>query len=234
MYHLLFNLAHAITGNSTQAEYALQAAVLDYWSRGDIAASRHGFREGVRSSVIRSALRAGPRGEMDWNGLNTSPDDGDPLLLSLAQESVEVRRLLALHYGCRLSPRRIARLTGQDAKRVRNLIARFDMRNRRRLPARERRHYERHIAHAIRSQLLQPCMQAPEINSVLRTLQADAANAVLPSRLPERIVHRLLLALLALLCIVAFWLIAVLMQPAVLETPGEALSSGAITEAAAE
>lgn len=234
IYHQLFNLAHAITGNCDQAEYALQAAMLDCWIRGDAAASRHAFRESLRSSVIHSALRAGQKGEMDWNGLNICAEDGDALSLCIAQEGAELRRLLALRYGCGLSPRRIARLIGQDTSRVQNLIARFDARNRRKLPAHERRFYDRHIVRAVRSLLLQPYPQAPEMGSVLRTLQADAADAPAPNRLPARIVHHLLLALVALFCIIAFWLIAVLMQPAVLQAPNEAISNPSNIEEAIE
>ena len=64
-----------------------------------------------------------------------------------------------------------------------------------------------------------PCPQAPEIGSVLRTFQADAASITRPSRLPMRILHAVLALVLALLCILAFWLTAVLMQPAQLEAP---------------
>ena len=219
--HQLFNLAHAVTGNCEQAEYALQSAMLDSWSAGEASASHHGFREGLRSGVIRAALRTEQRGEMDWDGLNTPPENADSLLMAIVQENAETRRLLALRYGCGLSPRRIARLTGQDAGRVQTLLHRFEARTRRRLPAAERRRYEGRIKRAVRSLMFQPCPQAPEMSSVLRTFQTDAAEVFQPSRLPARILHIIATVALCLFCIIAFWLTAVLIQPAVLETQGE-------------
>lgn len=219
VYHQLFNLAHAITGNCEQAEYALQSAMLDSWSAGDASASQHGFREGLRSGVIRAALRLGQSGETDWDGLSGPTESSDPVLMAIVQENTDVRRLLALRHGCGLSPRRIARLTGMEKDRVQTLLHRFDVRTRRRLPAADRRRYEIRINRAVRSQLFQPSPRAPEMGSVLRTFQADAAEVLQPSRLPARILRSILVAVLALFCIVAFWFIAVLMQPAALETP---------------
>lgn len=225
IYHSLFNLAHAVTGNSTQAEYALQSAMLNSWISGDASASRHGFREGLRSGVIRAALRMGQTGEQDWNGLNISAESGDPLLFAVAQENPETQRILALRYGCGLKKRAIARLTGLDSGRVQTLLRRFDARTMRRLPVSERRRYEARMTRAVRSHLMQPSAQAPEMGSVLRSFQADAADAAHPSRLPARIVHGILLLILALFCIAAFWFIAVLMQPAVLESPASITQS---------
>lgn len=224
IYHYLFNLAHAITGNRDQAEYALQSAMLGSWSAGDATASRHGFREGLRSGVIRAALRTGQGREIDWDGLNAPTENSDPIMLSIVQESTETRRLLALRHGCGLSPRRIARLTGQDLSRIQTLLHRFDVRTRRRLSSTERRRYDLRINRAVRSLLFQPSHQAPEIGSVLRTFQADAADVIQPSRLPARIVRAIVMTVLALLCIIAFWLTAVLMQPAVMDVPPETIA----------
>ena len=58
IYHQLFNLAHAITGNCEQAEYCLQYAMLDCWAAGDASASRHGFREGLRRSSRATRKRS--------------------------------------------------------------------------------------------------------------------------------------------------------------------------------
>ena len=216
IYHQLFGIAHAITGSCEQAEYALQYAMLDCWAAGDHNASHHGFREGLRSGVIRAALKT-EEGENDWPGLNISPDSDDPILLAIAQEGRETQRMLALRYGCGFSPRRIARITDTENEQVRTLLHRFDARTRRRLSAADRRHYEQLLTRALRSQLSQPGSMAPEMGSVFRTFQADAAEVSRPSRLPARILRAVCMVLLALLCILAFWLMSVLMQPVQLE-----------------
>lgn len=218
IYHQLFNLAHVITGNCEQAEYALQYAMLDCWSAGEASASHHGFRESLRSGVIRAALKtASPQAETDWDGLRPDGENGDPLLRAIAQESTETRRLLALNRGCGLSVRRIARLTNMDKARIQTLLHRFEARTRRRLSASDRRRYDLLIVRAVRSQLSLPTPAAPDMGAIFRTFQADAASVSRPNRLPARILKGVFTAVLAIIVIVAFWLTAVLIQPPVLE-----------------
>ena len=235
IYHQLFNLAHAITGNCDQAEYCLQYAMLDCWSAGDVSASHHGFREGLRSSVVRAALRLAASGdaqgaEFDWDGLQADGGDAPPLQRLIAQEAPETRRALALRYGCGLSPRRIARLLGGESARVQTLLRRFGARTRRRLGVANMRRCERMITQAVRAQLAQPAPLAPDMGGVFRTFQADAASASRPSRLPARVLHAVLAAVLALFCIAAFWFAAVLMQPTALEAPATPGSVETIAE----
>lgn len=218
IYHSLFNLAYAISGNCEQAEYALQYAMLECWSAGDAHASRHGFREGLRSSVLRAAMHE-IGGECDWDELHPDPESPDPLLRAIAQENAETRRLLALRHGCGLSLRRIARVTGMESDRVRTLLRRFELRVRRRLPAGDRRKYDLLIGKAIRNQMHQPSAAAPVMGNVFRTFQADASAVSRPSRLPARILRAILAAVLAVFCIFAFWFTAVMLQPPALETP---------------
>lgn len=219
IYHQLFNIAHAITGNCDQAEYCLQYAMLDCWSAGDANASHHGFREGLRSSVTRAALKCASGDEYDWPGLQTDPDSEDPLVKLIAQESKDLQRLLTLRYGCSLSPRRIARIVDWDLNRVQTLLRRFEARTRRRLSTGDRRRFDSLIVRTVRGQLNQANPLAPEIGSTFRTFQADAASITRPNRLPARILRAVLAVVLAIFCVVAFWFTAVLMQPAVLEEP---------------
>lgn len=219
IYHQLFNIAHAITGNCDQAEYCLQYAMLDCWSAGDANASHHGFREGLRSSVTRAALKCAGSEEYDWKGLQADPDSDDPLMKLIVQEPAELQRLIALRYGCGLPPRRIAKVTGLELNRIQTLLGRFEARTRRRLSNGDRRRFDTSVVRTVRSQLSQPSPVAPEMGSTFRTFQADAASITRPSRLPARILRAVLAVILALFCIVAFWFTAVLMQPAVLENP---------------
>ena len=231
--HQLFNLAHAITGNCEQAEYCLQYAMLDCWAAGDASASRHGFREGLRTSAMRAAMKiAGTEDvEYDWNGLTLQEGEADPLLHLIAQEGNETRRILALHYGCALSPRRIARLMGMDAAKVQTLLKRFEARVRHRLTSGDRRRADSTLTQTIRGRMNLPSPLAPEINSVFRTFQADATSIIRPNRLPARILRAVFAAILALVCIAVFWLAAVLLQPAVIENNSQ---QEIVSEASAE
>lgn len=232
IYHQLFNLAHAVTGNREAAQYCLQYAILDCWSVGENGASSHGFRESLRSSVIRAGLRhePAPEGEFDWNGLTADPENADPLLRAVAQEGVDLRRMLALRYGCSLSVRRIARVLNCEKNRVQTMLRRFEARTCRKLSAADRRRYDLLMARMIRGRLSLPSPLAPEMGSVFRAFQADAASVSRPSRLPARILRTVVALVLALFCMAAFWLAAVLMQPPVLEKNNEPAISETLSD----
>lgn len=214
IYHQLFNLAHALTGSADAAEYCLQCALLQGWTAGEEAGSRHGFRELMRREVMRAGLK-NVAVELDWDGLN-DPAEDDGMQQAVALESVDMRRILALHCGCRLSARQIARVCGMDVRRVKAMLRRFEARARRKLGA-AGKPMDAQISRAVRSMLAQPGEIAPDMLSVFRSFQTDAGAAQRPSRLPGRIVRAVLAVLMALLCAGAFWFAAVLLQPPVME-----------------
>ena len=215
VYHQLFNMAHAITGNAAQAEYCLQYALLDCWKGGE--SSHRGLRDALKRSVVRAAVKNTAMDAADWDALQAPPDDPDALRRMIAQENIETRRILALKYGCGLPLGRIARLMDTDAGCVKQLIERFEARTRRRLEASDRRKYDILLHQSMRSFFAAPSPLAPEMGSVFRSFQADAAGIAKPSRLPMRIAQWVFTALLAIACVVAFWFAAVLIQPPVLE-----------------
>ena len=219
IYHELFNLAHAATGASAQAEYSLQYAILECWSLGELPSSRHGFREALRSATLHAALKnpGGADAEDDWDGLRAPANPDDAIARLIAQESTELRRMITLRWGCGLTLRKSARLAGVDARRAKQLLQRFEARARRALPPADRRRVELRIARAVRSGLTQPNPLAPELNNMLRTFQMDAASVARSTRLPGRILRFVVAAVLTLMCMLVFWLAAVLLQPAVLE-----------------
>ena len=217
VYHQVFNLAHAVTGSCEAAEYCVQCAMLECWAADEDGSSHHGFREALRRSALRAAYKCDPD-DFDWDGLQFEGED-DPICRLIAQEGADLRRMLALRYGCRLSPGRIAWVCGEDASRVRGMLRRFDARMRRRLPKLNPRKLESQIEHAVRRELTQPTLFAPDMGNVFRSFQADAASTSRPSRLPARILRVVFAAVLAVLCIGAFWFAAVLLQPPVLEEP---------------
>ena len=224
IYPELFNLAHAATGSSAQAEYSLQYAMLECWSLGELPASRHGFREALRSATLHAALKnpGDVDGEDDWDGLRAPANPDDAIARLIAQESAELRRILTLRYGCGLTLRKSARLAGVEIRRAKQFLQRFEARARRMLPPADRRRFELRITRAVRSGLTQPNPLAPELNNMLRTFQMDAASVARSNRLPGRILRFIVAAVLMLLCMLVFWLAAVLLQPAVLESPAAA------------
>lgn len=215
IYPYLFNLAHAVTGSCESAQYALQCAMLQGWTADEDSAGHHGFREAMRRLVIHAALKA-EAAEQDWEGLPLF-GEGDPVSRLIAQEPVEMQRILALHGACGLSHRRIACICGMDAKRVGGMLRRFEARMRRRLPGTSGQRVDRRINHAVRAAMQQLCPGAPDMGAVLRSFQADAASTVRPSRLPVRIAQGVIAAVLTIVCMAAFWLAAVLLQPPVME-----------------
>ena len=214
-YHQLFNIAHAVTGSAAQAEYCLQFALLDCWQGGEN--SHRGLRDALKRAVIRCALKNGSSDANDWDAMRTGDEDPDTTRRLIAQEGAEIRRILALKYGCGLSYGRIGKLADIEAARVRQIIDRFEARTRRKLEPSERRKYDVLIQRAIRSYFAEASLLAPDMNSVFRSFQADAADISKPSKLPMRIVKWFFAALLAVICIAAFWLTAVLLQQPVLE-----------------
>lgn len=215
IYPYLFNLSHAVTGSCEAARYALQCAMLQGWTADEDSAGYHGFREAMRRLVIRAALKA-EAAEQDWEGL-PAVEESDPVGRLIAQEPVEMQRILALHSVCRLSNRRIARICGMDAKRVGGMLRRFEARMRRKLPGTGGQRMDRRINHAVRFAMQQLCPGAPDMGAVLRSFRANAADMVRPSRLPVRIAQGVIAAVLTIVCMAAFWFAAVLLQPPVLE-----------------
>lgn len=213
LFHQLFNEAHAICGDSRRAEYALQCAILDYWQES-ARSRKSGFRDGLRSTLIRTAVRAASDrssapGESTWDGLCAQGDD--PVLRLTGSEPVEMRRVLALRYGCNLSRMRIAGLMRLEPSRVRTALTRFESRTRRKLGGIRRAKFEAMLRRAVRSDFAKPCAAEPDVNAVLRAFQADADSAPVNSHAAAHIVRYVLIGLLILFCMAAFWLIAVLL-----------------------
>ena len=222
IYHQLFNMAHAITGNCDQAEYSLQYAMTDYWAAS--SGSQHGFREGLRNTLIQAAMRtASGEAEFTWNGLSCEnpEEEHDPVRRLIATESVELRRVLALKYGCGFSLRKIGRVMGIEPRRIQTALSRFEARARRKLEPGLRRRFDGLMLKAVKADFNLPSPLTPDMGNAFRTFQADAAAMTRPSRLPSRILHGALAVIMALICIAGFWLAAVLMQPPVLEEPTE-------------
>ncbi|MBR6767628.1 MAG: hypothetical protein IKM02_06735 [Clostridia bacterium] len=216
----LFNMAHAICGNYDLAEYALRSALLSVWQ--DNPQSGLGLQEKLRGKLRRVAVKValserGRRSELTWNSLR-SPGT-DPILDQAVQESQEIRRCLVLKYGCDLSLSRISRITGLPASQLKTVFGRFEARIRRRLPPRERRRFEGRIAQSMEDFLYTDSSEAPDNAALYRAFEAEAADAPVNSHYAARIIGRIALIVLAILCAFIFWLYAVISQPVCMENP---------------
>lgn len=211
----MFNLAHAITGNSDAAEYCLQSAMLECRDVG--GGSSHGFRESLRACVLRTARKTvlgETTGEFDWEPLPAV--EGSPASALIAQENAQTQRMLILKYACSLPPRRIARLCETDLRHVKSTLSRFETRAKRRLSAPTRQSCAARITRAVNEALELPTPAVPDIGSTFRSFQSDAGATPPSSRIPAKIVKGAVLLVFAAVCIAAFWLATVLLQPAVI------------------
>ena len=215
IYAELFNAAHAMCGNYDLAEYALRSAILDVWLQN--AGSGMGFRERLRSALRQEAFEAAlsedARGaEFTWPGIPVT--GGDPILALLSQERPEIQRLAVLRHGCGLPAKAIAQLTGMGPAQVRAELERLESRCRRGLSGQDRSRAEQLIARRMKKLLTQGGPGIPQPAQVYRAFEAEADGAQLTGHRFSRVAGRVLVALLALLCAAAFWLFAVLVQPA--------------------
>lgn len=228
IYRELFGMAHAICGNVEMAEYVLQRAILEGWTRRERGPGRVGFREGMRASLrriaVQQALQLGAEdAELTWNELAPDvvgePEDGldapeDGILLkAIHAESPEMRRLLMLHYGCGLRSQTIARLTDTASGQVQAQLDQFASRTRRKLPTRLRRQFDTALSRLIREALIQTSAGVPDPGTVYRTFEVEASQTRRsPRRYLFRALNAVVLVVLVALCAGLFWLIAVLMQ----------------------
>ena len=215
IYVELFNAAHVMCGNYDLAEYALRSAILDVWFQN--ASGSMGFRERLRSSLRREALDAaqseeGLAAEFTWQGLPDRQSD-DAIDAQLAQERIEIQRLVMLRHGCGLNPRTVSRLTGLSQGQIRTELDRFETRCRRRLSGQDRSRADVLITRRAKRLLASDASNVPPPAQVYRAFEAEAAGTQVSGHRVSRILGGLLLALTALLCAGAFWLFAVLVQP---------------------
>ena len=212
LYPELFNTAYAICGSYSQAENALNGAILETWAEN--GESGLGFREKLRGAVRLEAMRMSRTddgsAEFTWPGFSDTGDDG--MLRQVAREDTETQRLLMLRYGIGLSPWRISTVTGMPATMVRNTLKRFETRCRRNLPARERNRFEIMVKQCMRRQL-NGRTGIPHPAAVYRAFEAEAAALQAPTHRLSRIIYHVVVLIMAVVCAVLFWLFAILVQP---------------------
>ena len=218
LYPELFNTAHAICGNYDQAEYALRGAILEAWA--DSAEVGMGFREKLRGAVREEAFEQlkSSSGEVDFTWPGFSETGNDAIQKQLNRESIENQRILMLRHGVGLSSGRIAKLTDHSAAQVRSVLERFESRCRRSLSPQERSHFDSLFARIARRQLAART-GVPHPAAVYRAFEAEASRLEVPEHKLSKVIFRILVFLMALICAVLFWLFAVLVQAPDIQQP---------------
>ena len=216
----LFNMAYAICGSYDLAEYALQYTLVEAWNSESHGGM--GFREGLRNTLRRVAMAQAIQNSsgakaFSWDGLIEAGDD--PVMELLAAEDDDVRRAVALRFGCGLPAAKGAKLIGISPAQMKVMLSRFERAAVRRLPLSERRRFEQRLVKAVRREFSTADEDMPSLGAIYRSFEAEAMESRRPKRLAKRIVKRMLLILLAALCALVFWLAAVLIQPAPMEQP---------------
>lgn len=221
LYPELFNTAHVICGNYEQAEYALRGAILEAWSES--AEGGMGFREKLRGAVREEALAQrkdqGGDVEFTWPGFSEIGDAA--IQKQVSRESVENQRILMLRHGVGLSAGRIAKLTDRSPSQIRSILDRFESRCRRSLSAQERLRFDA-IFGAIARRQLASREGVPHPAAVYRAFEAEASRLERPEHKVSRVVFRVVVFLMALVCALLFWLFAILVQsPSIEPSPAE-------------
>lgn len=208
LYPELFNTAHVICGNYDQAEYALRSAILEVWAES--AEGGMGFREKLRGAVREEAFELlNADADFTWPGFSEVAEPA--IQKQLSRESLENQRILMLRHGVGLSPGRIAKLTGASAAQVRGVLDHFESRCRRGLSAQEKGRFDA-LFDGIAQRQLGARSGIPHPAAVYRAFEAEASRLEVPEHRLSKVLFRVLVFLMALVCAVLFWLFAVLVQ----------------------
>ena len=215
---LFYRAAHAITGNRRLAERVLSDAALNaYLNRSDWR-ERMSFREGVLRAIweeSREQLRREPDADWDWTGIFAeAQDEGRPLIGLLAGEAPEIQRSMLLRFGCGLTAKEIAFLTGETSEKVRDQLVRCQTRIERELQKREEpcKPFERYAARALRAWMNRENSEAIDTGYFLQMFERDAVGASRPRRIFAKVIKGFFTVIGALILAVGVWLIAVLME----------------------
>jgi len=216
VYPELFSDAHAISGNCDIAEYAVQKAISDAWAQQQRGGGRR-LGEYLRQQTLRQALSDALHAEdaeVTWDGLQGDllEEEKDPVRAAVFAERTEMRRMLAMRYGCGMSARDIGRVLKMDEARVRGALHRFETRLKRKLDSARRKRFDQVMAGAIRLELSRPDPAMPEIGSVYRTFEAEACSVKQPNRAVMRAAKAAFTVFAAVLLVAAFWLTAALLK----------------------
>lgn len=214
---LFYRAAHAVTGSRRLAECVLSnAAVSAYLNRSEWR-ERMSFREGVLRAIWtegREQLRREPEADWDWPGLTRDMDEAHPLIDILSTEPPEAQRTMLLRYGCSLTAKEIALLTGRLPEQVRDQLSRCQMRAERELNAMEVncKPFDRYAGREFRQWMNRENSESIDVGYFLTTFERDVMGTRQPRRILAKVIRWILTIIAALILAVGVWLIAVLME----------------------
>ena len=221
----LYHSALLITDNAETAETALQQALLQVYLEAD-AHDRRALREQLKKAVRECAfarlqdmpLTDAERG--DWHGAGGSAVVEDPVLSSLLSrfhmEDRELQRYVLLRYGFALSHNRAAEAAGMDPAQAKEEYAHFHAR----AAGARSEAFERSLARMCR-RILDEGGAAPDMSAVCRAFERDAVMSVRSRKKKKNLPAYLFCALGIFICMLLFWVMAVLLQPEAPAVGGE-------------
>ena len=223
VYRELFGMAHAISGNYEQAEFALQRAILEGFTSRRRFRSARGFRDSLRSDMRKICLSmSGKSREATWTAFSQSALNGpsaDPMRRLVEQEDESMRRAIMLRYGCGMNARQIARAMGITPGQADVMLTKFEKRVKRKLDSAQRAHLETRLADICREELAES-PAVPDLGAVFRTFEAEAAGTIKPGRFVSKALTRALYVLALVLAALLIWLIAAVIRPTQLANDG--------------
>lgn len=214
---LFYRAAHAMTGSRQQAECVLSNALLNAFLQRGEWRERMSFREGVMRAVKEAAreyLKKNEKADRDWAGISADSEEGYPLAELLSGESDEVQRSMILRFGCAMTPKEIAFMTGRAAEQVREEIARFQTRAERELKKKNviYKPFDRYAVKEIRQWMNRADSEPIDAGYFLSTFERDVEGAHRPRHIVSNIVKWLFIGAGSLILAAGVWLIAILME----------------------
>jgi hypothetical protein len=110
---------------------------------------------------------------------------------------------------------------------VKELLGRFERHAARRLRPQEVRRFEARLSKAVGKAFGVQSDEMPSLGVIYRAFEADALETRRPRRLVSKMIRRVLIAVLMVVCAVVFWLAAVLIQPVELHQPSSIVTEQA-------
>jgi hypothetical protein len=217
MLGAMYHTALLITDNAESAETALRQALLQVYAVND-AHDRKTLREQLKKAVRECAfarlqdmpLTDAERG--DWHGAGTSAVVEDTVLSALLSrfqmEDRELQRYMLLRCGFALSHARAAEAADMDPVQAWDAYARF----RARAAGARPEAFERSLARMCRM-ILDEGGAAPDMSAVCRAFERDAVLSERGNKKRRNLPGYILCAIGVVICMLLFWLMAVLLEP---------------------
>ena len=212
----LFNTTHTIVNNCELAEYVLQSAILDAFLERKKWRETMGFKDGLMRAVrLRSLLEIKKlqSADADWRGIGGEAASGDRLLEYISEQSLQLQRSVVMRYGCGMSVKQMSEILDLPPEEIRGDIRKFILKlEKNNAQYALSQSVERELAIRLTRFLYRPGSAAFDPNAMLRAFEMGLESRHMPKKIVSKTIRYLLLGLGTLICIVLFWVIAVLIE----------------------